>query len=237
MEESAKKFSEHIAGDIVLSDNPGNAIKKWRNIFNVSQKELAEKIGITPSVISDYESDRRKSPGTGFIKKVVNGLIEIDKQRGWKTLSKYKDILGIKFDAILDIEEYSKSVNSEDVAKVVDGEHILNFGRKANGHTVIDSIKAILSLNSYDFYRLYGLTSERILAFTKVSSGRSPLVAVRVANLKPSVIILHGLDGEVDEIAVKIAEIEKIDLIVSTQPLQNFIINLRKLGNLDFQRV
>ncbi len=226
----ARRFAELIAGNMVFSDNYGNAMKKWRNIFDVSQKELAERLNITPSVISDYESNRRKSPGMAFIKKVVETLIEIDRERGWRTLSRYKELIGVEFDVIIDLNEYSSPMSSDELADYVDGSLITDFGRNVMGHTVVDSLRAILEMSSYDFYRLFGLTSERALVFTKVTTGRSPLVAVRVANLKPSVIVLNPINGgNVDKLAIKIAEIEGIDLVVTEIDEDELISRLRNL--------
>ena len=226
----ARRFAELIAGNMVFSDNYGNAMKKWRNIFDVSQKELAERLNITPSVISDYESNRRKSPGMAFIKKVVETLIEIDRERGWRTLSRYKELIGVEFDVIIDLNEYSSPMSSGELADYVDGSLITDFGRNVMGHTVVDSLRAILEMSSYDFYRLFGLTSERALVFTKVTTGRSPLVAVRVANLKPSVIVLNPINGgNVDKLAIKIAEIEGIDLVVTEIDEDELISRLRNL--------
>ena len=59
------KVEKRIAGDIVLSDTPGKTIQKWRNIFKIPQRVLAKEVGVMPSVISDYENGRRKSPGIG----------------------------------------------------------------------------------------------------------------------------------------------------------------------------
>ncbi len=226
----ARRFAELIAGNMVFSDNYGSAMKKWRNIFDVSQKELAERLNITPSVISDYESNRRKSPGMAFIKKVVETLIEIDRERGWRTLSRYKELIGVEFDVIIDLNEYSSPMSSGELADYVDGSLITDFGRNVMGHTVVDSLRAILEMSSYDFYRLFGLTSERALVFTKVTTGRSPLVAVRVANLKPSVIVLNPINGgNVDKLAIKIAEIEGIDLVVTEIDEDELISRLRNL--------
>ena len=145
-------------------------------------------------------------------------------------MRKYKDLINVDLDVIYDICEYSKPIGSEKIADAVDGELITNFGREALGHTVIDSIKAILEMSSYDFYRIYGLTSERALIFTKVSSGRSPMVAVRVANLKPSVVVLNPLRKEnLDNLAIKIAEIERIDLILTEIAVEDIIQNLREV--------
>jgi len=225
-----KFLAEKISGDIVFSENPGKTLRKWRQIFQISQKELALKLNLSPSVISDYESDRRKSPGIAFVRKVIEALLEIDKERGYKTISKYREILdGFRMDVILDMMEYQMAIESSKFIEIINGVSLNDFERYVNGHTIVDSIKAILTLNSYDFYKLYGLTNERALVFTKVSTGRSPLVAVRVANLKPAVVVLHGLNAnEVDKIALKIAEIEKIPLIVTNMWLDEMIKAIRR---------
>ena len=224
-------LKDKISGDIVFSDNPGKTLKKWRRIFEISQKELAEKLGISPSVISDYESDRRKSPGINFIRKVINAMIEIDKERGYKVVSKYRDLIsGLNLDVILDIKEFDKSLNLKEFAEIIDGLIINKTDRVINGYTIIDSINAILSLNAFDFYKLYGYTTERALIFTRVSTGRSPMVAVRVANLKPSVVVLHGLEGgKVDKIAVKLAEIDNVGLVTTDIPIEEMIRRLRSV--------
>jgi transcriptional regulator with XRE-family HTH domain len=66
-------LARRIAGEIILSNMPGTALKKWRMAFNISQARIAEKLQISPSVISDYESGRRKSPGTLFVRRFVEG--------------------------------------------------------------------------------------------------------------------------------------------------------------------
>ncbi len=220
--------AERICGDIVLSENSGEALRKWRSIFNTTQSELAKRIGVSPSVISDYESGRRR-PGTSFLKKFVSALIEIDGERQYPVLSKYRYFLESDQNTILDIAEYQKSASLSDFCSAIQGKAIFKFERQIHGHTVIDSINAILSLNAFDFYRLYGLTTERALIFTRVSTGRSPMVAVRVSNLKPSAVVLHGLKAEeVDDVAKKIASIEKIPLIVTEMDIDGMIKRLRR---------
>ncbi|MFZ8811781.1 MAG: transcriptional regulator, partial [Pyrobaculum sp.] len=39
----------YIAGDIIMSDNPGEAIKKWRLIFGLTQTAIATKLNTSPS--------------------------------------------------------------------------------------------------------------------------------------------------------------------------------------------
>ena len=71
-------LSEKIAGEITLSSKPGRTIRKWRNVFGINQTELAKHLKLSPSVISDYESGRRKSPGIRTIRKIIEAFIEID---------------------------------------------------------------------------------------------------------------------------------------------------------------
>src|SRR5581483_9724332 len=68
-----------IAGSIVMSDNPPQQLKFWRNKFGVKQAVLARKMEITPSVLSDYEKGRRPSPGVNFIKRYLLALHEVAK--------------------------------------------------------------------------------------------------------------------------------------------------------------
>ena len=68
-----------IAGSVVLSDNPPLQLKYWRKKFGVKQADLARKMDITPSVLSDYEKGRRPSPGVNFIKRYLVALYELAK--------------------------------------------------------------------------------------------------------------------------------------------------------------
>ena len=89
-----------------MSSDPGKTIKKWREEFSVTQRELSERMKINTSVISDYETGRRKSPGAQFLKNLVTSLVEIDEERGNPVVLKYS--LGTEKDVILDIKEFSK---------------------------------------------------------------------------------------------------------------------------------
>ena len=77
-----EKIKMEIAGEIALSDDPGATMRKWREIFNISQVEFAKHLDITVSTISDYEGNRRKSPGTHVIRRFVNALFDIDMMKG-----------------------------------------------------------------------------------------------------------------------------------------------------------
>ncbi|MFB6176569.1 MAG: helix-turn-helix domain-containing protein, partial [Halobaculum sp.] len=76
------RLARRIAGEITLSTDPGATLRKWRTDFGVSQTELAERMAVSSSVVSDYESGRRESPGIGFVSRVVDALLDIDEARG-----------------------------------------------------------------------------------------------------------------------------------------------------------
>lgn len=231
-EDVRKRLAEKMAGEITLSPNPGATLRKWRKNFEVAQNDLAHFLGISPSVISDYESGRRRSPGTLIISKIVDALLKIDEQNGSKKIQAYENILrsGFKLDVIYDIHEYSSPVPLDEFVKAIKATKITGeFNRTINGYTIIDSLRAILELNANEFYRLYGWSTERALIFTRVSTGRSPLVAIRVANLKPGAVVLHGLaSSRVDPIARQIAEIERLPLMTTDMPVEEMIEALRK---------
>jgi putative transcriptional regulator len=71
-----------IAGSVVLSENPSLQLKIWRKKFGIKQADLARKMDITPSVLSDYEKGRRPSPGVNFIKRYLIALYELARSNG-----------------------------------------------------------------------------------------------------------------------------------------------------------
>ncbi|MBI3413306.1 MAG: helix-turn-helix domain-containing protein [Candidatus Aenigmarchaeota archaeon] len=214
-----ESLARKIAGEIVLSEEAGKTIQKWRNIFKIPQRVLANYIKITPSVISDYESGRRKSPGIKVVKKMVGAMISIDEAGGGKVTRQFSENgnqLPIT-KAIIDIKEFDKGVGIEEFceamsANVVAGKE--SSHQEVYGYTIVDSLRAILEFSYSDLVKLYGITTKRALIFTNTSTGRSPMVAIKVTNLRPALIILHGA-REVDEIAKRIADVEGIPLAVS----------------------
>lgn len=214
------RLAEKMAGEITLSDNPGETLKKWRTIFEISQSDIAAYLKISPSVISDYESGRRKSPGIFIISKIVDAILEMDVARGGAKIRSYENILkgGYTPDAIYDIHEYIYPLSVEKLTNLIRGEVVYKpskeYIKPLYGYTIIDSLKAILQLSHNEFQKLYGWSSDRAMIFTNVSTGRSPMVALRVTNLKPALMVIHGLSAsQIDPIAVKIAEIEHVPLI------------------------
>lgn len=230
-----KEIEKKISGEIVLSEEPGDTIKKWRNIFKMSQRELADEIDVMPSVISDYELGRRKSPGIKMVKKIVNGMLSIDEKKGGEVIRNFSNLSSSNLlsGSIIDIEEYSKGITIKELCDAANIDIVVNKeqeDREIYGYSMIDSLKAILELSPSEFVKLYGLTSERALIFTKVSTGRSPLVAIKVTNLKPNVVILHGDINQLDDLAKRIAQVENIPVgICRSRELSELRDNLNSL--------
>lgn len=218
------KIKMEIAGEISLSEDPGATMRKWREIFNISQVELAKHLDITVSTISDYEGNRRKSPGTGVIKRFVNALFDIDKIKGGNIAQKFRE-KEKPFTEYFEVHEFARSISLKDFIGLIEGKVLTNEdmieSKKIYGYTLIDSIKVILDMPFSYFQNLYGNVNERVFIFTGVSTGRSPFVVVRVSSSKPSAVVLHNLDQtKVDKLAVKISERERIPMIATNMPVE-----------------
>lgn len=223
-----------IAGEICLSKDHGSSMKKWREIFGVSQSNLARYLKISSSTISDYESGRRKSPGILVISRLVQTLLEIDKKNEGKIAKQLAKDFKPK-EQIFDLQEFASAMNGKTFAETINANILANPQKLKEtniyGYTVIDSLKVILEVPVTEYIQMYGKTPERALVFTKVETGRSPMIAVRVGRfsteMKPSIIVLHGIE-KADPIAIKIAEIEKIPLLVTTKPIEEIKETLKK---------
>jgi len=223
---SMEKLEIAIAGEITLSKDPGGSMKKWREIFGISQTELSDYLKVSSSTISDYEGGRRKSPGIGVISRLVKTLIEIDKNRGGKIIKQLEKDFSPK-EEIFKTHEFFASIKGKTFAEKIEAECVANPSRLKEtniyGYTLIDSLKVIIEVPIHEYMGLYGKTPERALIFTEVENGRSPLIAVKIGrfstDMKPSLIVLHGEIKKVDPVAIKIAESEKIPLLITKKPI------------------
>ncbi len=207
--------ARRIAGDIVWSNDIGKSLKKWREVFNVLQIDIAKTMGVSPSVISDYEKGRRL-PGARFIRRFVDALLRIDEERGWPIVRDLAKAMNIGNPAIIDMREFDRPIPIDKFITTVKG---LILSTKTSpqyiyGYTVLDSIEAIESLSGTEFFQIMGMTTQRALIFTRVTTGRSPMVAVRVSPLKPAVVVIHGT-RKVDPLAIRLADRENVMLVLS----------------------
>ena len=199
---------EKIAGEIALSDAPGKTMRKWREELKISQTDLAKHMRVSPSVISDYEAGRRTSPGIKTIRRLVESLLEIDRHSGRRLSKRFEDY----HEVIPSLRDWAVGMRAGDFLHRIEGKLLtqgLNTRRMLNGYTVIDSIKAITTLDANDYLRIYGSTSERALLFTGVKYGRSPMIAIKAHPLKPAMVV-YVQPENIDELAIQLADLENI---------------------------
>ncbi len=221
---------EKVAGEICLSEEPGKTIRKWREQFSISQQELSKHLGVSPSVISDYEAGRRKSPGIATIRKIVDAFLDIDEKTGGGVLKQYS--LAAKTESIISIKEFAHEVLADELVERISGENLtpaISLDKHIHGFTVIDSIRAITTLSSFDYLKIYGWSSQRALVFTGVKFGRSPMIAIRAHPLKPAIVVYQKPE-QVDELAVRLAELEGLPLIRTDLPAGELVEILNSLG-------
>ena len=233
MRDARAELAEKMAGEITLSEDPGATLRKWRTDFEIAQTDLAEALSVSPSVVSDYESGRRESPGIAVVRRAVTAILDIDQQRGGEHIRRYARVLSAGFDSsvVLDLREYPANIPLSRYYDAIDADQ-LTSGEKDTiaGHTIIDSIEAIRRLSSDEFYHLYGESTNRALVFTNVTRGESPLVALRVVKPTPHAVVLHGLDSDdVWEYAPDLARMDGFSLAVTTLPLEKLLERHREL--------
>ena len=229
---AAKMVAVRIAGDIILSANHGVALKKWREYFEISQNEIAREMGVSTSVVSDYEKGRR-NPGAKFIKRFVTALLEIDRRRGWRRVRHLAPLVGSVPGAITDMAEFEEPVTVAELSEAVEGVVMgyKDLERRVYGYTVVDSIKAILSLSGLQFVVLFGLNPQRAIVFTRSQMGRSPMVAVRASPIKPAAVVIHGPGTNIDRLAVELARRDSVPLIVTmVEDIGVLVERLRRLA-------
>lgn len=232
-EDARERLAERIAGEVVWSDDPGATLEKWRSDFGISQATLAAEIDVSPSVVSDYEGGRRDHPGIGIIRRYITALLDIDDRRGRDRIRQYARVVDAGFtgEAVLDLREYDRAIDLSAVEEAVDATRIVDGDTSTvNGHTVIDSIEAISTFSTEEFVRLYGQSTSRVLVFTGISRGESPLVALRVVSPTPNAVILHGIDrAALWEHAAEVAALEGYALSVTSVPLEELLAGLASI--------
>ncbi len=215
---------KRIAGDIVWNDDISVSMRKWRETFKLSQQELARELGVKQTVIADYERGRRQ-PGSTFVKRYVSALIRRDAKNGFKTISELVKMFNLNFPYISDMGDFVSPVPIHDIVMAVDGVLMNSFVNQVSvyGYLVANSIKAISMLSGGDFYQFLSLSLNRVLIFTRVAGGRSPMIALKVAPVKPKVVVFHK-PVRMDPLALYLSEQEGINVIVSTKKNEDELI-------------
>ena len=221
-----KQLTRRIAGEIVVSESPGETMRKWREIFHLSQKEFANLLEVKPSVVCDFEKGRRASPGIGTVKRFVETMVDYDFAHGGKVINSMSERK--TNEAIVDIKEFARGMAIEDMLETVEGKIIAGkkelLGRPIYGYTMVDSLKAITTFNA--FGEMYGWSNERAVFFSGVHYGRSPMIAVRAHPVKPRMVV-YIKPKAVDPLATKLADMERVVLVKTKLDEKTIIEKLR----------
>jgi putative transcriptional regulator len=231
--EERNRLAEKMAGEITLSEDPGATLRKWRTDFEIAQTDLADELDVSPSVVSDYESGRRDNPGIGIVKRSIDALLNIDDRNGGHHIRQYARVLSAGFDSevVLDLREYPARIPLDRYYGAIGATELVGGARDTiAGHTIIDSIEAIKRLSSEEFYDLYGESTNRVLVFTNVTRGESPLVALRVVKPTPHAVVLHGLNpDDVWDHAPALAQADGFALATTDMALEPMLDRHREL--------
>jgi|TARA_B100001105_G_scaffold149697_1_gene120083 putative transcriptional regulator len=217
-----------MAGEIVISERPGETLRKWREIFQLSQKELATLLEVNPSVVCDFEKGRRASPGIVTVRKFVEAMVDYDLSHGGKVVN---TMAGTRNnEAIVDIREFTSGISIKTIIEKIDGDVLAGseeiIERPIYGYTMVDSLKAITTFNA--FGEMYGWSNERAVFFSGVHYGRSPMIAVRAHPVKPRMAV-YVKPKAVDPLAPKLADMEKVVLVKTDLDESTIVERLRYL--------
>ena len=223
-----EQLTRRMAGEIVVSEKPGETLRKWREIFQLSQKDLAILLKMNPSVVCDFEKGRRASPGIVTVRKFVEAMVDYDSSHGGKVVN---TMAGTRTnEAIVDIREFTSGISIETVIEKIEGEVLAGseeiIERPIYGYTMVDSLKAITTFNA--FGEMYGWSNERAVFFSGVHYGRSPMIAVRAHPVKPRMVV-YVKPKAVDPLAPKLADMEKVVLVKTKLDESTIVDNLRYL--------
>jgi len=223
-----EQLTRRMAGEIVVSERPGETLRKWREIFQLSQKELATLLKVNPSVVCDFEKGRRASPGIVTVRKFVEAMVDYDSSHGGKVVN---NMTGTRTnEAIVDIREFTSGISIETIIEKIEGEVLAGseeiIERPIYGYTMVDSLKAITTFNA--FGEMYGWSNERAVFFSGVHYGRSPMIAVRAHPVKPRMAV-YVKPKAVDPLAPKLADMEKVVLVKTDLDENTIVEKLRYL--------
>ena len=224
-----EQLTRRMAGEIVVSDSPGETLRKWREIFQLSQKHLASLLGVNPSVVCDFEKGRRRSPGIATVRRLVETMVSYDRAHGSRVVTTMAGQQGNP--AITSIQEFTIGLKIANVVKAIGGEVLAGaeeLERPIYGYTIVDALRAITTFSGANFGQMYGWSNERALLFTGVQFGRSPMIAVRAHPVKPR-LGCYIQPGNVDELAAKLAKMERIVLVRTDLSLGQVQVGLGKL--------
>jgi putative transcriptional regulator len=179
------KLLQVIMGDITVNENYGLVMKKWRDLFNITQSKIAKKLDIKQSVISDYENNRRKSPGIEFIRKYTIALLNIARQESRKEYDNVKkELIGNINEDSLFRGEFSKGLKNKDVLKLLNATQIIAPEEQSvfgNYLFFSDNISGLITKKpTYELLKELKNKENTVFIFSNVKTGKLPLITLKI---------------------------------------------------------
>lgn len=220
-----QELFQKILGDVAANEEYGLVMKKWRELFGVTQMQVANELGVKPSVISDYESNRRKSPGIVFIRKYVLALLKLKSSAAHEEIKKQIDIT--KESNNLLIRNFTKPKPSSRIIRLFNAKLLTkNNDLLINGCVFfLDNISKLLTrLPTYKLLRELKKGGKYCYVFSNVKSGRIPLIMLSILSkfnktAMPTLIIFQSNSFKMSNFAKKTAEKRNITLAVTNKDL------------------
>lgn len=174
-----------ILGDIAANENYGLVMKKWRDLFNLTQSTIARELDIKQSVISDYENNRRKSPGIQFLRKYTKAIIKLGKEDNREQYNKLINRFNIKYGSKGLVEgDFDKKLSIKQVLDLLNATQILSIKTSPEFTNYIffsDNISSIITEEpSYKLLKGLKTKDKRVFIFSNVKTGRVPLIALKI---------------------------------------------------------
>jgi putative transcriptional regulator len=147
-------------------------------------------------------------------------LLALDEKHGGQVISAFvrlMDVSLVDLNIVLAMSDFTESMTAKEFCDrlkcdIEAGKEHLD--KEIFGYTLVDVERAVKELDSEAFLKLFGATTERCLIFTRVNTGRAPMIAIKSQEFKPTLVVLHGVE-KVDQLALDLSEQMSIPLAVS----------------------
>ncbi|VVB75465.1 Uncharacterised protein [Candidatus Tiddalikarchaeum anstoanum] len=236
---SEQELFQRILGDVVANEEYGLVMKKWRELFSVTQAEIAGKLDVKPSVISDYENSRRRSPGIVFIRSYVNALIVLGELRNKDLHDSVKKELDIKkANDNLIIKTFNKPKNNSYLIKLLRAKPVTKTNSSAINGLIFfhDNISRVLmKLPTYKLLNEMKKVGSYAYIFSNVKSGNLPLILLTLLSKinktsMPALVIFQSDSFKPSNFSKKTAEKKNITLAVTGKDVKDIKKIIEKMA-------
>jgi putative transcriptional regulator len=169
-------------------------------------------------------------------------LLTLDERNGGQVISAFLRLMDVSlvdmhivlamsdFTSPIVIGEFCERLKCDILYPPQNGQDHNLMKKELYGYTLVDVERAVKELDSDAFLKLFGATTERCLVFTKVTNGRTPLIAIKSQEFKPTMVVLHGVSA-IDRLAIELSEQMRIPLAVSR--IESLEMLIKELHNTD----